>query len=76
MVKIARTEFKQVFISALAVETLYPRMTAAPLIRTIFWWMQVLLLLRGGHQKVIDAVGGGGPYERPPAGVWPAAGPN
>jgi hypothetical protein len=79
MLKIVRTKSKHIFYPALAVEALYPRMTAVPAIRTIFSLtrlvvvdtkhiygmqqflycrMQVLLLC-GGHQKVIDAVGGG-----------------
>jgi hypothetical protein len=79
-----RTKSKQIFYSALAVETPYPRVTTVPTIRTIFslkrlcvvasryvvylrygmqqflyWRVQQVLLLCGGHQKVIDAVGGG-----------------
>jgi hypothetical protein len=79
VLKVARTKFKHIFYSVLAVGALYPRVTIAPPIRTIFsltrpvvadtqyiygmqqflnWLMQVLLL-RGGHQEVVDAVGGG-----------------
>jgi hypothetical protein len=36
VLKIARTKSQQIFYYALAVETLYPRVTVVPTIRTFF----------------------------------------
>ena len=78
VLEIARTKSQQIFYCALAVDTLYPRVTIVPTIRTFFslkrlvvvdtyyiygmqqflYWRVQVLLLYGGHQKVIDVVGG------------------